>query len=111
MAGLLLLVGLATACAPPAFEQMPDCGYPYRPSEQERIFVLPTIEEYVAGGTDFYTAPRRGARLHLSSIAYQRELAGRRYKPAGEVAGEDGLYQRWLLEDCRILYTPAAEKR
>lgn len=106
---LLVPVLAAAGCSLPVLEAVPECGYAARTSEAEFVFVLPTIEEYAAGGTDIYAAPRRAARLFVSSFAYSRELAGKKYKRLGEVDGEDGRYEQWLLEDCRLFYTRAAE--
>ncbi len=106
---LLLVAGLG-GCALPPLERLPDCGYAGRDEGEEYVFTLPTMEEQVAGGTDIYTSPDRSSRLFISSRAYVRELAGRRYKGLGEVAGADGPYRQWLLEDCRVFYTPVEQK-
>jgi len=108
---LALLLTLSVAgCALPHLEALPGCDYAGREGE-ERLFVLPSIEEAVGGGTEIYAAPRPASRIHLSSFAYAEELAGRKYKKLGEIAGEDGPYVRWLLEDCRVFYSRAGDDR
>lgn len=109
---VLLLVLSATGCTRPLrLAELPKCQYANRPSSEERIFVMPTIEEYVAGGTAIYAEPNRASRLRVSSWAYERELAGRKYKRLDEVEGVDGRYVRWLLEDCRLFFTPSGAER
>lgn len=104
----LLLAGLAAAACAPAPAVMPDCDYAGRDGAEEYVFILPSLEEFAGGegGFSHYTAPRHSARLWLTSFAYQRNYAGRHYKRIGTVEGADGRYHRWLLEDCRLLYSP-----
>jgi len=105
---LLLILTIAAGCTATDLSIMPDCEYERRKGEQEYVFVLPSLEEY-AGGTgafDFYAEPRRSAKLRLSSFRYQREFAGKRYKKIAITEGVDGSYLEWLMEDCRLLFSP-----
>jgi len=107
--GLALSIALGVAgCSLPPLELLPQCDYTER-QEEERTFVLPSIEEAVGGGTEIYAAPRSATRIRLSTFAYAEELAGRKYKRMEEVTGEDGRYVRWLLEDCRVFYSRSGD--
>jgi len=108
--GLALWLALiGGSCALPPLETLSQCNYAAQPGE-ERVFVLPSIEEAVGGGTAIYAEPKGDARIRLSSFAYAEELAGKRYKRLEEIAAEDGDYVRWLLEDCRVFYTRSGEQ-
>jgi len=108
-AGLALCLTLTAAgCALPRLEVLPQCDYAVRHGD-ERVFVLPTIEEAVGGGTEIYAAPRQDSRIRISSFAYAEELVGKKYKRMEEIPGENGGYVRWLLEDCRVFYTRSGE--
>ncbi len=109
--GLLLMLFAAGCTGPLRLAELPECRYAERPSEEEHIFVLPTIEEYVAGGTPIYREPDRASRARVSSWTYERELAGKKYKRLDEVEGADGRFVRWLMEDCRLFYTPSGTEQ
>jgi len=100
---------LVAGCALPQLETLPQCDYAARPGD-EFVFVRPTIEEAVGGGTEIYAMPNRDSRIRLSSFAYAEELVGKKYKRLEEIATEDGGYVRWLLEDCRVFYTRSGEQ-
>lgn len=102
---ILTIVAGCTAANPTI---MPNCDYERREGDHEYVFVLPSLEEY-AGGTGafyFYAEPKHSAILRLSSFSYQRHYAGKRYKRIGTTEGVDGRYHEWLMEDCRLLYSP-----
>lgn len=107
---LFLMTLALVGCAPAVLQTMPDCSYGAREGP-EYVFVLPSFEEYVhgSGTVRFYVEPSRSAELRLTTFRYEREFAGRRYKLLGSVAGEDGRYRQWILEDCRVLFTPVEQ--
>lgn len=106
-AALTLCALAASGCSPPTPAVLPDCDYPSR-SGAEFVFVLPSLEAAASGSEafTFHTAPRRSARLWLTSLRYGRDYAGKRYRLLGTVEGADGNYRQWLVEDCRLLYSP-----
>lgn len=104
---LLLTSVCCSACSGPVLEELAACRYGEL-SGAESSFVRPSFEEYVSEAQDppFYLAPDRGRPLRLTTLGYDRDFVGRRYRPLDVVEGRDGRYQRWLLEDCRLLYSP-----
>lgn len=106
---LMLLVTTAgcSACSGPALEELAACRYAELPGTESR-FVRPSFEAYVSEAQDppFYLAPDRKRPLRLTTFSYDRDFVGRHYRPLDIVDGRDGRYQRWLLEDCRLLYSP-----
>jgi len=104
---LLLATAACCACSPVRLDTLSGCSYAEQSSDQLQ-FVRPTIEAYTAQAEDppFYRAPDRKQPLRLTSFSYDRDFVGHSYRPLDTVEGRDGRYQRWLLDDCRVLYTP-----
>lgn len=104
---LFLATGLLNAGCGTALSVLPDCRYDSY-SSPELLFVLPTLEQYATQQADppFYLGPDRDRPLRMTSFSYSNHFAGHRYRAIGTVPGADGPYQQWLLDDCRLLYTP-----
>ncbi len=106
----ILFLSLLAACAPPQLASRENCRYAQTPGREEFVFTLPSFSAYNRGEGErlFFTAPRRDAPLRLWSWDYTGHFLDHRGKNIATVEGDDASYSEWLLDDCRLLYTPTA---